>query len=601
AFSDDWDRAGAIAALQKAHKLDPDHRGAMISLAEVLERDSFGRRFEADADLRGAAEARRAVLAIDKSDEHKLALAESLAWSGQFAEAETVARSAAQSELRDNWLLIAIAGGRGARAAIEAAGTHTGAARTKLIDVAANTMMVMQHYDVARALFAETGSLGHREPDQAALIGKVTVQPPVKQGTSDPRAAVRDVLWTTVDPRRKTPVFWDAGVERSYRQTVAKMLPPLLRNAGATRMLGDLLESGAVVQIEGDTGVWRASVEAQRRVSHFYLVLEGGMVKLVGDDSTLGGVGRYALRASDAGRQARARKLLDWVRGDFDKIKTARMTAFKAVWGSAMPSTPDAIQLAGAMLADDSDLDRVIPIAARCPTTVPDGELSCHELLVVAYLARSRWSDLLNELDKVVALRPDREAFVLPLRAQAMAGAGRCDDAGKLLDAALAKAPDDQDALAGRFRVAAVCGTSSDALQRAEPLVKHAHVRGADLNTVAWYRLTIGNDLPLALDLARRAVAQLRDAAYATSTLAAIDAESGELDHAIEDLGKSIAQRYATEPNAADWYVIGRLYEQLGLVDDATAAYRRVTREYGLSLLTSYDLAQKRLAAMTRK
>ena len=601
-FRHDWDRAGAIAALQKAHKLDPEHTGAAIALAEVLQRDSFGRRFEAEADLRGAAEAWRAVIAVNKSDDHKLALAEILLWSGQFAEAETVARSAAQSDERDKWLLVAVAGGRGARPAIEAAGTmRTGAARSQLIDAVASMLLVLQRYDVARELFAETGSLGRRGPEQAALIGKVAAQPPVKQGTADPRAAVRDVLLTTVDPQRKTPVFWDAAVERSFREAVARILPSTLRDGGAVRMLGDMVDSSAVVQIEGDAGVWRANVQADRRISQLYLVLEGSAVKLLGDNAALGGVGRYALGANNAGKQARARKLLDWVRGDLDKDKSARTTAFKAVWGSGMPSSPDAIQLAGAVLADDGDLDRAIPIATRCATTVPDGELTCHELLVGAYLTRGRWSDTLRELDKVVALRPDREAAVLPLRAKVMAGAGRCDDAAKLLEAAMAKDPDNVEALASRFRVAARCSTPSDALQRAEALVKHAHVRAMDLNNVAWYRLTIGSDLPLALDLARRAVAQAKSSPNATGTLAALEAESGELDRAIDDLHKSMAQRLATEPNAGDWYIIGRLYEQLGLVDDATTAYKRVTRAHAELLLSSYDLAQKRLAAMTRK
>jgi tetratricopeptide (TPR) repeat protein/transglutaminase-like putative cysteine protease len=598
-FSHDWDRAGSIAALQKAHKLDPEHVGAAIALAEVLQRDSFGRRFEAEADLRGAADAWRAVVAIDKSDDRKLALAETLLWSGQFAEAETVARSAAQSELRDKWLLVAVAGGRGARPAIEAAGTmRTGTARSALIDLVASTLLLLQRYDVARELFAETGSLGRRGTEQATLIGKVTARAPVKQGTADPHAAVRDVLLATVDPLRKTPVFWDAAVERTFRETVARILPLAVRDSGAVRMLGDLAESGAVVQIAGDAGAWRASVESDRGTTQLYFVLEGGMVKLLGDTAMLGGVGRYALGANNAGKQARARKLLDWVRGDLDKDKAARTTAFKAVWGSAMPSSPDAIQLAGAVLADDSELDRAIAIATRCATTVPDGELTCHERLVGAYLARSRWSDTLHELEKIVALRPAREAAMLPLRAKVMAGAGRCDDADKLLDAALAKDPDDQEALASRFRVAVVCRTSSEATQRAEALVKHAHVRAMDLNNVAWYRLTIGSDLPLALDLARRAVAQANGSPHATGTLAALEAESGELDRAIDDLHKSMAQRHATEPNAGEWYIIGRLYEQLGLVDDATAAYKRVTREYGELLLTSYDLAQKRLAAM---
>jgi len=82
-YTYDWDRAGAIAALQQARKLDSKHLGAIETLAQVLERDAAGRLFE-NADLPAAIEAWRAALAIDKTDEHALALAKVLVWSGQF-------------------------------------------------------------------------------------------------------------------------------------------------------------------------------------------------------------------------------------------------------------------------------------------------------------------------------------------------------------------------------------------------------------------------------------------------------------------------------------------------------------------------------------
>lgn len=597
-FTYDWDRAGAIAALQKAHKLDPGHVGAAFMLAEVLQRDAYGRMLEADADLRGAAEAWRAVIAIEPSDEHTLALGRVLLWSGQFAEAEKVARTAAPSEERDKQIVTAVAASAGARSAVQAASDlRTGTARTDLIEAAAGTLMVLQRYDLARELFTETGSLSRRVPAQLAVIRNLASRPGVKSGTSDPRMAVLDVLLTTIDARRKSTAFWDAAFERKFRDSSTAPVPDSLRDTGPIRFLADILQTSATIQLEGDAGVWRASVELGGHKLHLYLVLDRGQVKLVGTSDITTAIGRYALRAGDTSRQAR--KLLDYVRDDVDRAMNALPMSFKRLWGAGAPSSPDAMRLAAAVLASGTDPDRVIPIASRCSTTVPEGDVSCQEALSEAFVAKGRWADAAGALDKLSALRPDRKPALLPLHGRSLALAGRCDDANRLSDEALARDPSDHAALATRFWIAVACSPTSEALQRAEPLVTPIRASPTDLNNVAWYRLVKGSDLAVALELARRAAADAKGDYEPLSSLAAIEAEAGELDRAVEDNWRAMELRGGFEPRGADWYIVGRIDEQLGFRDDAIAAYRRVTRD-GAEPMTSYDLAQARLAALRR-
>jgi tetratricopeptide (TPR) repeat protein len=424
----------------------------------------------------------------------------------------------------------------------------------------------------------------------------LTVHPAVKPGTADPRSAVVDVLLTTGDALRKTPVFWDAAFERSFRASTPP-LPAKLRNAGMLRLLDDVMQSSASIQIDGDAGVWHATIDLYGRRFHLYLVLDRGMIKLIGSNEVVTAVGRYMLRAGDAAGQARSRKLLDWVRGDLDKATGTTAVTFKRLWGTGLPASPDAIQLAAAALAGASDADRVIAVATRCATTAPDGELGCHEILAEAYAAQGRGADAAAELDKIIGGRADRAAALMLRRAHALTIAGRCDDAAKLLDDRLAGDPDNHDALLGRFWTAVTCGASSEAVKRSEAIVNHAHVTPADLNNVAWYRLVAGNDLSVALELARRAVGQASTRS-SLNTLAAIEAEAGELGHAIEDNAKAMALGGDPVPLLGDWYVAGRIREQLGLFDDAAAAYQRVSRDRVESALSSYTLAQKRLAAM---
>ncbi|HET7502450.1 MAG TPA: DUF3857 domain-containing protein, partial [Kofleriaceae bacterium] len=158
-YTYDWDRAGAIAALQQARKLSPGHVGAVLELAELLQRGPSGQLYEG-ADLAAAAEAWRAALALERTDEQVLALARVLVWSGAWDEAEKVARTAKDSEERNKWIVAAIAGAGGAAAAIQAASAlSSGDSRNRLVTAVGWVMMFLRRYDVARALAAETGLL----------------------------------------------------------------------------------------------------------------------------------------------------------------------------------------------------------------------------------------------------------------------------------------------------------------------------------------------------------------------------------------------------------------------------------------------------------
>jgi tetratricopeptide (TPR) repeat protein len=592
-YTYDWDRAGAIAAFQKARKLAPKHVGAAVSLARVQQRDLAGRRFEAGADLRGAAAAWRDAVSLDKTDEHLLALAQVLVRSGQFAEAEKVARGAAVSEERDRWIVSAAAGAAGAKAAIKAAGElRNVAGRAELIKFAAFTMAVVQRYDVFAGLVADGGATATLPPDVAELFAKLTAQQELKPGTADPRSAALDAMLTVLDSARKTPVFWDAVVERQFRGAAAGYLPAALGNGGGVRFLSDILQSIVTTSVEGDAGLWRVGLTVSGHKSQVYVVLDHGVAKVIGSSEAPASVGRYALRTTDA----RARRLLDWVRADTDRSSAGWVPMFKQLWGDGVPATHDAIMLAAAMIAGDSDSERVIPIGVRCASTHPDAELDCHELLRWAYMDSQRWSDAIAQFEAIERLRPDRAAALREGHVMALLQAGRLDEADQLLDTLIAKEPDNLEALGWRFWVAGYRGQPAEVRRRGDVVVQHPHVTARWLNAVAWAQLGAGGDLTTGLGLARRAL-QAEPRSYGiVNTVAALEAAAGELEAARADNWKAIAQRPRGEPLDPDWYVAGRIDEQLGLTADAIAAYNRVGKSPGS--FSTYDFAQQRLAAL---
>jgi tetratricopeptide (TPR) repeat protein len=596
-FTYDWDRAGAIAAYRKARALDPGHRGILGGLSDALARDRFGRPFELGSDLPAAIEAMRAAYAIRKSDDRAIGLASLLVWTGQHAEGEQIARTAAQSDTRDRLIVLAVAAASGARAAIQVAGElRNGPSRTQLIEQAAWWVLFTQRYDVAREMFAETRTTAPSTAF-AAMLDRLAAGAAIKPGTSDPRSAVIEVLEALVDGQRKTAVFWDAPFERGARAFLARLVPAQVPGGGQLRYRDDVVRS-ATIQLDGESGAWRASVEVMGKRGQLYFALDRGVVKLVGSAELPAAVGRYALASlGEAGGETRARRLLDWLRADVDQASGTAPT-FKLVWGSGLPSSHDAIALAAAVLASTTDPDRAM--AVRCPSTLPAVQFACHEVLMEGSVVRERWADALAHIEAMVRLRPDQTASLARRQAWLLARLGRLDAADKLIDDVVAKDAPSRDVLAVRMDAAEAAGQTQQVLLRAEALAKHPNATPTDLNSIAWTRLGANDDLPVALELARKAAQATPNSRAIVNTLAAIEAELGDLDRAVHDNWKSMELSGLVEPGAPDWYVAGRIYEQLGLTADAIAAYKRIAKSIGVGV-TSYSLAQNRLAAMRQR
>jgi len=216
----------------------------------------------------------------------------------------------------------------------------------------------------------------------------------------------------------------------------------------------------------------------------------------------------------------------------------------------------------------------------------------------LAYRARGRWPETVAQSEAILALEPSSTADRVQIHAWALARAGRYDDADHALDGVLAKDHDHQGARIARFEVAAMRGSPAEVIQHGDAVVNHPAAAAWNINYVAWYRLGVGGDLAPALELARKAVDKAPQDPGIINTLAAIEAEMGDLDRAIRDNWKAMVLRKSVEPDGGDWYVVGRIEEQLGLRADAAAAYKRVPAPRFDQILSVYALAQRRLAAL---
>jgi tetratricopeptide (TPR) repeat protein len=575
------DHAGARAALLQARKLDPKHLGAAVELASVLERDDHGGKYGPGADLRGAAEAWRAANSLVPTPERGLEVARTLFYAGDAAGAEKAARALDPSPSRDPLLVAAIALSRGADAAIAEAPAND---RERVLHDAARLLSYTRHYELMRKVLAALSLRAQGSLEWAQNVQRV--DKPFKP-TNDPRGvALALALYPLVEDKPRV-AFWDAKV-------AADMLPSnraqaALPDGMTMALVVDMLRSTSTIRVAGDANAWRIELDMNGNTFITYAARDRGITKVIGAPYARKGVGAHVLRLIGKHDDAAAR-LLDWfaqdahVRRDFDKL-----------WGGSLPRDRAAQTLAATWLLDDPARD--IAAGTTCGATTEDGQLACGRMVARGDAALHKWDDLLG----FATAWASRSTAVDPLADQiaALIHLGRTADAEHALATALAKHPDDVGLLELRAQAGVGHVSSSELVDRLDAIVRSRPSDGRELNQVAWMKLTWGVDLPGALYDVKRSVDLEKESRAAANTLAAIEAERGELRDAVKDIQHAVELAGVDEPAGADWYVLGRIYELAGLRDDAIAAYQRFHTYNPDDLIVSTgQLAAKRLEAL---
>ena len=593
----DYDRTNALAALEKARKLDPKHLGAARQLAGLLERSPAGNLYDNASDLSRALAAWRDANAIDPDDQDiASSLVKLLLFKGEAAEAEAVARKLPVNDTRNALLVAAVAIGKtGPQGAIAAASNlASGDARTRLIAGAAAQLMFTRHYDEMRALYAEA-PIGNPQFD---TIVKAMRRVDVAKLGGEPEDVARAVLIAIARDEYATPTFADKALGEELRLSSGKILARIgMDDKIPTAVVQDMLLAVLRMDVKRENGLARVELDQAGAKSQLYMVLGKKGARFIGTNATAKSIGRYLLATVSTADEKASATLLDWFVEDLRRTNSAMASGLKSFWGTGLPRTKPAMEVIAAVIANGDD-PKSIAALKRCNTTVTtsNAQYVCDWVLAGAYIAHGNWNEL-EEHARDWATHTHQSSTSLATRARALAHLGKFDDAEQVMNDALKADPDDHTLLLTQIELSWAHHQPGQAGQRSDALAARSDATEQDLNNAAWSKLIEGADLPGARQLAERALQLDNKSLNLLNTSAAIEAEQGDLAAA---RGHIEAGRDASEtPTPGDFYVHGRILEQLGFADDAISSYRKIKAPTVPSLMPdSYELAAKRLNAL---
>lgn len=581
----DHDPAGARVELERARKLDPKHAGAAAMLGDLLERDATGALHEKGADLAGALVAWRAAFELDDSKTNTEGVMRVLLWTGAGGDLVKFARAQPEGETRNAMLVAGAAISSGVPGALqEAGGLGSESARKAAVTTAAGMLFYTRRYTEMIGLFDAVDALPQGSAQSKVMHGIRRVDKPL-----DRKAPMGATVEAELDFFAHVPTkgFWDAQTEKEVGDDVRAQLGDVAATLSQA-VIADTARSQTAGKVEGDLRGWRVDIDIQGAHGQTYAVQDRGVIKIIGTDTRIAGVGRHVLRLVAGNDLASARRLLDWAIKDSKRAQLA----LREAWGPNHPTDALATQIAGAILAGDSDTVHALPILERCEGASPAVETECVASVYFIELATAAYKDLdANATARLAAKPNDRLGTMMKISAQARLG--NSAEADRLAEAALANAPDDKAYLRLHAETATYARNFAEAVKRTRVL---SATEPSALNEEAWLDLLANADVQDGLAKAQQAVQKFPKSAAVFHTLASLEAEVGDVRSAIKHLHDAIRLR-RTGATDADWYVIGRIAEQLGYRSDASAAYRRMQPAKS-GLPDTYDLAQRRLAVV---
>ncbi len=630
-FGTGADITGAEQAYRRAIALDPKSVVARASLAILLEYDASGQHTYPVARL---PEVVRIYEAIEKDGDKTFAINQTLALLHQenFKAVIERTRTASSTNEQSAALLASLAATQGAAAALREAGARLvgNAQRAGILRLTGAELLRLRRYPEAAAFYDQaardhaSGAALHLFAERLRHARRCeTVKPDLRKPTEVARALFIEIFRAQAANRPPTKAalsplatreFVDAMAQEQNGGSMRQATRSIARATGGIPLISvaDII-ADANFEAEGRAGVgWRVRIANGDPGTRLMRVMvradrEGPRVISIGEDRVA--MTREVLRLHGAGQLDAARTWLDWLlENEMLGIPTDALSGslLARVWSQEETSrTGGAIEVAAAVMLASAgftkeDVAPAIPILQRALATAPPGP--GHDACAIALIMAFRSAKQATFADPIAAdlyKRWPRSQRALGLRIWALVDQGKQAEGLHLAEAEAKAHPDDVDASRFLAGVQLFLGKVADAEATWMRLAASPRSIAADHNQVAWLRLCRGDVGESTLASARRGVEMSnRRESIELHTLAAVLAERDEPEQAREVLVEALDQRAQDGLEEHDRYVLGRIAESHAFLDTARALYRDIKPTKEMFDISSYKLAQKRLARL---
>lgn len=621
------DLGGALAAYRTSKSLDAEDLPTRINLAFLSDYDEKGARYSSAEGLKSAIQEYRDLAKQDSAtgEQYEDNLLFDLLYSHQYREVLSEVEALPGTDIRNSLGISATVAAEGVDAGLKRADRLSAdtAQKSRALGVAGAQLIGLRMYPQAAAILS--ASIQGQE-NAAAVARQIeifrTLQPytPPASTEATPTALVQGMIAKAVlNKLSRTDIAkmlshsgyanqaeWEASIEKNEESTGSIQM--MMRNSGLTQAnLGDITLGTMKISAKGDdaTGYRVTTQTIGAAAQQFFVMKEEDGYKLVASQGDLTEVGNAALYYLHHGNEAAARNVLDWKRdlihrGGGDDPLSGPLLA--RLWTSGESKGADAIELASAsLIAHRPNIAPLLPaIAARRDGWTPaQGKPDLTDLNLVlgaGYLsigdgprARTAAEALLKDWpDSVTALRLAGSAYALDHNWAAW---------NSLLDAHLAKHPNDRELLFERARAAETQGDFTGAGKFLHTVLDGGQATSNDYNFYSWNTLFEKSVDADAIQAAQQANMLSNNSSFADlHTLACVYAAQGKTTEAKQVLLQAMDAGKLWQPNSAVWFGFGAIYEQYGVTDAAIDAFRKVKKPEGtISPTDTYVLAQAHL------
>jgi tetratricopeptide (TPR) repeat protein len=593
------DFAGAVRSFERALELEPDNGEIRADLAILLEYTPLGIRYGSGADLdRAIAEYRRALGNLPEDTSIKGNLAGALMRAGRFAELR-------EDAVTDGQYLVAVAIGDG----VGAVGTEAArrvpslSLRQTALREAANELMQLRRYPEAGELYRLAG--GASVPagiDAAGQLASTRRYEDLSFPDDEPESiAARTLIALALRQEEAILGLLSESMRGMSPGEVSGMLESMYITLVGTDTANETFLDLMLTRIEplgsgNDAVGYRMQVSAPA-FGRIYLTPEAGSYRIAAFDRHPETIGLEVLDRVDAGDLPGARQWLDWALDELGgrlRFDALAAPVFDEFWNPRSDVSQEAMRYAGAsLLVSGPFADRAVPILAEGleRATSPADMAPFARALSEALSTLGRHTEALV-LTEAVPPGSDELAMV---RARVLAALGRRQEAIEVIETQFGAAPTHASALRELARISALDGQYARANLLFDSLAGQGEATAEDVEHRAWFGLfdRDATDAPVDTDLPATFppdVARLRAAAL-------LLAEAGRGGEARDLIVRAMNSRVDREPDAGDWYVLGRIYEQFGETAAAVSTYQRIEPpgEDDLAGTAAFRLSRRRL------